>query len=342
MHAGILKSHSGSGYGYRAYLLLGGIGDPCFHYAHLGAAATNKEWVMSGEIIGTSGRSYHKTATEDFPNNEPSHLHLEFIASATTTTPAIGGTKVPFSEIVDINPSEDKPYSAPTGGNAFLFQGNSLPLLLPCQCHYGSDQNVSLCRVGNGTHQEHKTCYAITKFPYENNLLLSNIPNMVSHNLHPDSGIIRYICPHILGVTANMKVQLQAKIKFLHVNKNRFSPTIFPHDTDETETLNSLLTTNIANLSIDGDIGNGTKSAIRTLIQAHYYCVNNDNEDNERILANDDDKISNEKIQAFVDKYTDDDEIPSEEAYNVVIEFYEWFTNDPNVNFINMCLNAPL
>ena len=340
VHAGKLKSHSGSGYGYRAYLLFGGVGDPCFHYAHLQSSITEKDWVMAGEIVGTSGRT--KTVSENYANHEPSHLHLEFIASATCTNPPIGGAKAPFSDVVDINPSANNPYSAPTGANAFLFQGNRLPLLLPCQCHFGSAQSVSQCRVGNGTNTGYKTCYAIQRYPYENNLLLANITDMVSDDLHPDSGVIRYICPHILGVNSGKDVQLQAKIKFLLVNKDRINPPLFPHAPEENGTFNSLITVNASNFSIDGSIGNGTKVALRQLIKAYFYCTNSDKEDSERILADDNAKISNVKIDAFINKYKNNTPISIDEDYGIVNDFYNWFTDQNQVDFSNMCWNAPL
>ena len=337
VHGGELKKHFGSGYGRRAYLLFGGIGDPCFHYAHLEEEITEKDWVMAGEIVGTCGRTFNSGGTILVPDEYPSHLHLEFITSAASITPPITGTKVPFNEVVDITPPSDKTYSAPTGENAFLYQGNNLPLLLPCQCHYGSEQEVSQCRASDGAITN--TCYAIARFPYENNHLLSTFSSMVSEEIHPTSGLIRYICPHILGEEADHKIQLQAKIKFLLVNRERFNPSIFPHTNDETTVFNSLITSNVEGMSIDGDIGNGTYRAIRDLIRAHYYCVNNDKK--ERILANEDNLISNEKILTFVNKYTDNTDIPSDDDHIYIRDFYDWFSDESKVNFNNMCWNNP-
>lgn len=198
-------------------------------------------------------------------------------------------------------------------------------------------QTVSQCRVGNGSNNSYKTCYAIKRYPYNNGRLLAVTPSIISEDLNPDTGIIKYICPHILGSEASRKVQLQAKIKFIYINKDRFTPAIFPSNSDETDILDSLIT--ITNLSIDGDIGSGTKSAIKELIRAHFYCDNSDKEDEERIIANDSTKISDAKILAFVNRYVDSVEISSDDDHYVIRDFYSWFTDESQVNFSNMCWN---
>ncbi len=338
IHAGELKRYGGSGYGYRAYLLFGGVNEPCFHYAHLNEQVTAKDWVMSGEIIGICGLTKGLNPTTYF--NEPYHLHLEFISSVNTTTPPINDGKVDFSEVVNINPSDDATYFAPTGANAFLFQGNRLPLILPCRSVYCNEPDGDPSHKGC-IHQTERTayrhCYAVRQFPYTNNLLLPRTPYLVSNDLHPATGIIRYICPYIDRI-GNNSVRLQIKLKFLLVNRERFTPAIFSYGVNETATFNSFFYNNINNLAIDGAIGNGTKRAIRALVRAYYYCENSALPNANRILAEGDLRISNTKIEAFVDRYVDNTIIPTDTDHNIIINFYNWFSND--IDFSNISLNT--
>lgn len=325
LHAGEIKPHaSAGGYGYQAFLLFGGIGEPSFRYAHLASATTAKEWAMAGEIIGTAGltKSVKNNTVEYY--NEPYHLHLEFIKSPTTLPPTMPSeTRLVFSDVNTIpNP--------PTGPNAFLFQGNKLPLLLPCKSVYCDHPNASYKKScildGDGTVNEKRytTCFAVKKYPYKNNLLLSNITDMVSTDLNTAAGLIRYICPHLISENSPKTVQLQAKIKYLHINKNQ---GLFSYDSANLATFNSLFTDK-DEFNIDGSTGPDTISAIKELIIAYYYC-----EKDEILNANKAD-IDVTHIQAFINKYINETEISDKTDYAIIRDFDEWFDG---LDFNNMC-----
>ncbi len=114
--------------------------------------------------------------------------------------------------------------------------------------------------------------------------------------------------------------------------------TIFSYGVNETATFNSFFYNNINNLAIDGDIGNGTKRAIRALVRAYYYCENSALPDANRILAHGDSRISNTRIQAFVDRCVDNTIIPTDTDHNIIRGFYNWFSS--NIDFSNISLNT--
>lgn len=321
VHGGKLTAREGGDYGYRGNLALGkNGGNPTFHYAHLRAAVTAKDWVMAGEIIQKSGRT--TSSSTFFDAKYPSHLHFELINS--------NGAKVEFKEITTANPPAGAVYTKPTGDNAFLFQGNDYPLILPCQCHYGNSRTVSQCRFSNT--DIIKTCFSVLQYPYTNNLLMSRISRLTSSELNNATGLIRFICPHILGTSANKKAQLQAKVKFIHVNHDRFNPSIFVLENgSETSTLNTFFS---ATLKIDGKLNDAdSKKPIRQLVKAYYYCKNGTK------INDSDKKIDDTRIGAFIDKYENNIAISSDADYSLINDFYTWFVG---ISFSKMCLNTTL
>ena len=348
VHGGRVRKCSGGKYGFRAYLKLGGKnnnGHPAFHYCHLASPVTAQHWVKAGQVIGISGRSQdvsntNGTVTKEFSGIYPSHLHFEFLANAGKDDDAEAnayGTnagKSAFSGIRTVSLPANAEYTVPTGENAFLFQGNNIPMMLPCKCHYTNSQ-ITSCDMG-ATNTYYKLCWAFKRFPYTNNIK-DNFTKYAPVDLCPPTGLIRFICPHVMKAGANKSVQLQAKIKFLHVNKYRFDPPIFPHEESESYQFNSFFTDR-SEMGIDGAVGTGTMAAIRELIRARYYC---ENEGDGRVLAADNVNIDDAHIKHFVDKCKDDTHtIPEGDDYKIVRDFYAWFTND--VDFKIMCLDGAI
>lgn len=348
VHGGRVRKQGGGRYGFRAYLKLGGRnnnGHPAFHYCHLASPVTARHWVKTGQVIGTSGRSQDVdtvigTVTNEFSGIYPSHLHFEFLANAgrddDTETAPYGNNagKSAFSGIRTVSLPANAEYTVPTGENAFLFQGNNIPMMLPCKCHYTNSQ-ITSCDMG-ATNTYYKTCWAFKRFPYTNNIK-NNFTEYAPVDLRPTTGLIRFICPHVMGTGANKSVQLQAKVKFLHVNKDRFDPTIFPHEESENSQFNSFFTDR-SEMDIDGVVGTGTMAAIRELIRARYYC---ENEGDGRILVKDFENINDEHIKHFVNKCKDTAHtIPSSDDYEIVRNFYTWFTDD--MDFKIMCLDGAI
>ncbi|MCC8035019.1 MAG: M23 family metallopeptidase [Rikenellaceae bacterium] len=348
VHGGRVRKHSGGNYGFRAYLKLGGKnnnGHPAFHYCHLNSQVTAKHWAKAGQVIGTSGRSQdvnttNGTVTQEFAGIYPSHLHFEFLANAgkdgDAETDAYGNNngKSAFSGIRTVSLPASAEYTVPTAENAFLFQGNNIPMMLPCKCHY-TNSDITSCDMG-ASNTYYRTCWAFKRFPYTNNIK-DNFTEYAPVDLHPEVGLLRFICPHVLAESADKSVQLQAKVKFLNVNKDRFDPPIFPHEESENTQFNSFFTDR-SGMDIDGGIGPITMAAIRELIRARYYC---ENEGDNRILTEENANIDNVHIKHFVDKYINNTHtIPADDDYEIIRDFYEWFTDDMDFNV--MCLNGSI
>lgn len=356
VHAGKITKKNSTTYGHAGGLALQGTGHPSFYYAHLGEEVEEKDWVMAGQIIGISNitKSASDSGINSYYSPYPYHLHFEFFKKAP------GGNGVPGTASTHPRDKiEEFPgMAAPTGAkynipdkkdaNAFMFLAmNNLPIIFPCKSlSRRSDKALKTGEKDADFQYNHKCkvkkegdtgaiCYAISEFPYTNNRLKSTL-NLSSHDLHPTSGLIRYVCPYILN-SPNKKLQLQAKVKWLIVNRSRFTPSIFSYADTEEATFNSFFSDSISGLTIDGGLGTVTKKFIRSLIRAYFYCNNTELEADERILKTDNAKITDSIIDAFANKYVSDTAISDDDDYSIIRDFNTWFSG---LDFSKISWNA--
>lgn len=338
VHAGKLTSkESNGGYGFAGALALQGSGHPSFYYAHLSEKVMTKEWVMAGEKIGFSGitRNVENGKVTDYFSGCPFHLHFEFFKKAPNGNGVPGISSMhprdKIEDFVGMSRPDGAKYNIldKNDPNALMFLGmNNLPILFPCRCIMSSsgnkyDYECRVLKIPSKNDYDSKVCYAISSFPYTNNRLKTDC-NIQSIDLHPDTGLIRYLCPHVYA-SEHTELVMQAKIKYLMVNRSRFSPAVFTYDSSEETTFNSFFKTEGLSMGIDGSTGTITREGIRCLIRAWYYCSNSNLTMAERILKENDPQINDDKITAFKNKFVSDTDISTAETYSIIRDFYDWF-----------------
>lgn len=156
-----------------------------FLYAHLDSLIDdlNSKIVIAGCKLGITGR----TGSAFSDDNEPSHLHFQFME----TPNGYSSSREPFSYLFE----KDQV-------NAEIIPGNKLPLMLPCQCKYGNapGRNPINCKAGNELIS--RDCWALIKYPdydYRSSRSLNNIAN---YHEFPDknsrlNNILWFACPYI-------------------------------------------------------------------------------------------------------------------------------------------------
>ena len=320
IHGGRLECSVGDGYGNRAFIrLIENANNPSVQYAHLSTLPSNK-YVMAGERFGSCGRTGY--------NNAPSHLHFELLNSQ--------GTKVEFDKLsVRTTYPTTLTFEIPLRENAFLYQGNKLPLMLPCRCHNPGTTTAN-CGFGNNNNTEYKTCWAVREFPYTDRLLNhSSHSNADQHSSDfpiANTELVKFICPNILN-SSNLRSKLQAKLRFMIENQGLGG---LPESThlNAYSMRNNVANGQSTNNGIDGDIGPTTKNWVKALIKTYQDSLG-DNDANKTINIDSQGATMPDYAQLFINRVCGSTQVLSNNS--LVDAAFDWFNG---INFNNISLNV--
>ena len=213
---GRTSRHTTEQLGHRVDLRITRNDVPLYRYYHLlNDSGITKSVVMSGEQIGICGRTGSTVS-----NQTPSHLHIEL---RKTNSGFYNGDAEP-NNLDDIEYDDNI--------KNMILPSNQLPLMLPCQCHFGNNPSVINCTFSE--RNIISTCWAVQEFPYnEENIMhqgniitrenysSNNNPQSHPHPIVDNNGVLYYACPNILSGNAHANSALQAKLRFLYFNRGR-------------------------------------------------------------------------------------------------------------------------
>ncbi|QNU68625.1 M23 family metallopeptidase [Ruminiclostridium herbifermentans] len=293
-HGGRIENNTSSSYGHNILLRLTEKAGPYFRYAHLDSTSgtyTTKERVLCGEIIAKTGRTGNILPYNDLP----SHLHFELRNDSGN----------------EIEPNAITTISGDIGDlvNASIMPSNKLPLIFPCKCKYGNDnQPVSSCRFSDA--EVLKTCWAVQEFPYDQATVEYSSNGNTDHQSEAfidSSNIIRFACPYIFKKDGDKKAQLQAQLKFVYHNQGK-QPNIAIPTSSYFQDLNS--GTNAApfggiNGNITTNAADKTRMAIQGLIMAYMESQNIPNP-----------QADNNDVNQFIELYLNGTQASNENVKN--------------------------
>ncbi|MEN0005348.1 MAG: M23 family metallopeptidase [Bacteroidota bacterium] len=146
VHGGKASNFSGGSFGRRVALRIYHPSERVFLSAHLSSliASINGKIVLAGQKIGLAGRD----GTAFSSSNEPSHLHFQLYDGSSNST-----SEEPLAFLESIDPA-----------NAAFLPSNKLPIMLPCECKYGTGASVNPNGCNAGGARAHQ-CWALRKFP---------------------------------------------------------------------------------------------------------------------------------------------------------------------------------